>query len=260
MTQNSPSAFNTSLDEILAVFRQLYVNDGAQSIPPFWIHLSLQINPSRYLTLLKQAAAVGQGISRLFDVSAEDVTGQEHEGYDQGGYEDPTLLGDSSGFENEGEAQANDDQPHAETELDETNHHEYENTEGGQEEHDGYDQSGQYDEVQQAGFGTHQEFGAQQAEDETQQAVQETQQSEFEASEDNEGQHADVAAEYAEGANDAQQFEKTHRMWLRTMPLLTLTTRWSHLLRLLHQWQPKSPLAMLAMVKKKLKTQQRLRT
>jgi hypothetical protein len=207
MTQNSPSAFNTSLDEILAVFRQLYVNDGAQSIPPFWIHLSLQINPSRYLTLLKQAAAVGQGISRLFDVSAEDVTGQEHEGYDQGGYEDPTLLGDSSGFENEGEAQANDDQPHAETELDETNHHEYENTEGGQEEHDGYDQSGQYDEVQQAGFGTHQEFGAQQAEDETQQAVQETQQSEFEASEDNEGQHADVAAEYAEGANDAQQFE-----------------------------------------------------
>jgi hypothetical protein len=208
MTQNSPSAFNTSLDEILAVFRQLHVNDGARSIPPFWIHLSLQNNPSRYLTLLKHAAAVGQGISRLFDVSGEDMPGQEYEGYDQGGYEDPTLLGDSSGFENEGEAQANDDQPDAETELDETNHDEYENTEGDQEQHDRYDQPGQYDEVQQAEFGTKQEFGAQQAEDETQQAVQETQQAEFEASEDNEGQHAGVAAEHAEGANDALQFEE----------------------------------------------------
>ena len=205
MIQNSPSAFNISLDEVLAVFRQLHVNDGAQNIPPFWIHLSLQIKPSSYLSYLKHLAAAGQGIAIFAEMSAEEVLEDDYEDGD----EDPTLLGDGSGFDNEGEAEAGDDQPHAQTELNETNHHEYgishEDTEAGQGPHDAYDQSGQYGEVQQAEYETQQEFEAQQAGDETQQAVQEAQQAEFEASHGNEGQHADVAAEYAEEANDAQQ-------------------------------------------------------
>ena len=209
MIQNSPSAFNISLDEVLAVFRQLHVNDGAQNIPPFWIHLSLQIKPSSYLSYLKHMAAAGQGIALFTGMSAEEVLEEDYEEDYEDGDEDPTLLGDGSGFENEGEAKADDDQPHAETEFNETNHHEYgishENTEGGQEPYDRYDQPGQYDEVQQADFVAQQEFEAQQAGDETQQAVQEAQQAEFEASHDNGGQHADVAAEYAEEANDAQQ-------------------------------------------------------
>ena len=211
MIQNSPSAFNISLDEVLAVFRQLHVNDGAQNIPPFWIHLSLQIKPSSYLSYLKHMAAAGQGIAIFAEMSAEEVHEDDYEDDYEDGDEDPTLLGDGSGFENEGEAEADDDQPHAETGLNETNHHEYgishenENTEGGQEPHDGYDQSGQYDEVQQAEYETQQEFEAQQARDETQQAVQKAQQVDYEASQDNGGQHADVAAEYAEETNDAQQ-------------------------------------------------------
>jgi hypothetical protein len=208
MIQNSPSAFSTSLDEILAVFRQLHINGGAQSIPPFWMLLSLQIKPSSYLTMLKQGAAVGQSIYDFVDVPGDD---EDYE-YPQDGDEDPTLLGDGSG--NEYEYQPQDDrQPHAEPEANESGPHEHdtshENTEGGQEPQDTHDQYGQYDAAQQAEYEAQQaEFEAQQAEDQTQQAVHETQLAEFEPHADNEGQHADVATEHAEEASDAQQSEE----------------------------------------------------
>lgn len=187
------------------MFRQLHVNDGAQSIPPFWMTLSLQIKPSSYLAMLKQAAAVGQSISDFVDVSAEEMPEEGYGEYYQDGDEDPTLLGDASGIENEGEVQAHDHQPHAEPELDEANHHEYdtsyENTEGGQEPHDESDHYAHYDETQQA------EHQAQQTEEQTQQAADEAQQAQFEVYEDNEGQSADDAAEHAGEASGEQQAE-----------------------------------------------------
>lgn len=155
ISQNSPSAFNTSLEEILEVFKQLHVNDGAHSIPPFWLYLSLQPKPSSYLTMLKQAAAGGQGISSFVDVPAEEVPAGFGEYY-QDGDEDPTLLGDASGI-------GYDHQPHndgedvaVEAQLNEADYHEYdtsyENTEGGQEAQEGYEQYEQYDDTEQAEY------------------------------------------------------------------------------------------------------------
>jgi len=206
MSQNSPSAFNTSLDEVLAVFKQLHVNDGAQSIPPFWMSLSLQIKPSSYLTMLKQAAAGGQSISDFADV-ADDEGPEDYNEYYQDGDEDPTLLGDGSGIEYEDHAQADGLQPHAEPEPNEAHHPEYdtsyENTEGGQEPHDGHDQYDHYDEAQQA------EFETRQAEDDAQQAVDEAQQAELEVYE---GQHVDVSAEHAEHAEENHDVQQTEEV------------------------------------------------
>ena len=145
--------------------------------------------------MLKHAAAGGHSISDLADVLDNEIP-EDYEEYYQEGGEDPTLLGDASGIDHEDQAQADGHQPQAEPELNEANHNEYdtsyENTEGGQEAHDGHDQYDQYDE-------------AQQAENETQQEVDEAQQAEFEAHEDNEGQHADVAAEHVEETNEVHQ-------------------------------------------------------
>jgi hypothetical protein len=155
LLQNSPSAFNTSLEEILEVFKQLHVNDGAQSIPPFWLYLSLQPKPSSYLTMLKQAAAGGQGISSFVDVPAEEVPADFGEYY-QDGDEDPTLLGDASGVDYD-DQQHNDGQDAvAEADINEADYHEYdtsyENTEGGQEAQQDYEQYEQYDDAEQAEY------------------------------------------------------------------------------------------------------------
>ena len=137
------------------MFKQLHVNDGAQSIPPFWLYLSLQPKPSSYLTMLKQAAAGGQGISSFVDVPADEVPADFGEYY-QDGDEDPTLLGEASGIDY-------DDQPHndgqdiaAEADLNEADYHEYdtsyENTEGGQEAQEEYEQYEQYEDAEQAEY------------------------------------------------------------------------------------------------------------
>jgi hypothetical protein len=193
------------------------------------LYLSVQIKPSSYLALLKQAAAGGQSISDFVDVSADEMPEEEYGEYYQDDDEDPTLLGEVSGAEYEDQAQDDGPQPHAEPELNEANPHEYdtsyENTEGGQEQHDRQDQYDQYDEVQQAEFELQQtedqaqaqqaaddaqqaEFELQQTEDQAQQAPDDAQQAESEAYENNEGQQADVTAEHAEVSNDAQPFEE----------------------------------------------------
>lgn len=158
--QNSPSAFNTSLDEILEVFKQLYVNDGAQTIPPFRLYLSLQPKPSSYLTMLKQAAAGGQGISGFVDVPAEEVPAH-YEEYYQDGDEDPTLLGDASGIDYDHQAHDEGQDVTAEPELNEADYHEYdtsyENTEGGQEAQDGYEQYEQYDDTEETKYEEYEE-------------------------------------------------------------------------------------------------------
>jgi hypothetical protein len=137
------------------VFKQLHVNDGAQSIPPFWLYLSLQPKPSSYLAMLKQAAAGGQGISSFVDIPAEEVP--EHYGeYYQDGDEDPTLLGEASGVDYEEHPHNEGQDVAAEADLNENDYHEYEtsyeNTEGGQEaqaEYEGYEQ---YDNAEQAEY------------------------------------------------------------------------------------------------------------
>ena len=137
------------------MFKQLHVNDGAQSIPPFWLYLSLQPKPSSYLTMLKQAAAGGQGISSFVDVPAEEVPADYGEYY-QDGDEDPTLLGDASGIDYEEHPHNDGHDVAAEANLNETNHHEYdtsyENTEGGQEAQEEYEEYEQYDDAEQAEY------------------------------------------------------------------------------------------------------------
>jgi hypothetical protein len=143
------------LEEVLEVFKQLHVNDGAQSIPPFWLYLSLQPKPSSYLTMLKQAAAGGQGISSFVDVPAEEVPA-DFGNYYQDGDEDPTLLGDASGIDYEGQPYTEGEDVAAEEEPNEADYHEYdttyENTEGGQETEESYEQYEQYDEAEQADY------------------------------------------------------------------------------------------------------------
>ncbi|KAM0713813.1 hypothetical protein Q7P37_010775 [Cladosporium fusiforme] len=150
--ENSPSAFNTSLDEVLEVYKQLHVNDGAQAIPPFWLHLSLQPKFASYLTMLKQAAAGGQGISSFVDVPAEEVPESFGEYYPDGD-DDPTLYGNASTAEYNDQQGLGEQDAVAEPELAEGDYHEYdtsyENTEGGQEAQEEYDQ---YDETEQAEY------------------------------------------------------------------------------------------------------------
>jgi len=133
------------------VFKQLHVNDGAQSIPPFWLYLSLQPKPSSYLTMLKQAAAGGQGISSF----VEEVPAHFGEYY-QNGDEDPTLLGDASGVDYEEHTHNEGHDVAAEADLNETDYHEYntsyENTEGGQEAQEEYEYEQQYDDADQAEY------------------------------------------------------------------------------------------------------------
>jgi hypothetical protein len=137
------------------VFKQLHVNDGAQSIPPFWLYLSLQPKPSSYLTMLKQAAAGGQGISSFVDVPAEEVPADFGEYY-QDGDEDPTLLGDGSGINYDDQPYNDGQEAAAEADLNEADYHEYdtsyENTEGGQEAKEGYEEYKQYDDSGQADY------------------------------------------------------------------------------------------------------------
>lgn len=142
------------------MFKQLHVNDGAQSIPPFWLYLSLQPNPSSYLTMLKQAAAGGQGISSFVDVPAEEVPAHFGEYY-QDGEEDPTLLGEASGIDHEEHPHNDGQEVAAEADLNETDYHEYdtsyENTEGGQEAQEEYEEYEQYDDAEQAEYQDYEE-------------------------------------------------------------------------------------------------------
>jgi hypothetical protein len=119
------------------------------------LYLSLQPKPSSYLTMLKQAAAGGQGISSFVDVPAEEVP--EHYGeYYQDGDEDPTLLGEASGIDYEEHPHNDGQDVAAEADLNETDYHEYEtsyeNTEGGQEAQVEYEEYEQYDDAEQADY------------------------------------------------------------------------------------------------------------
>lgn len=154
-SQNTPSAFNTSLDEILEVYKQLHINDGAQTIPPFWLYLSLQPKFTSYLTMLKQAAAGGQGMSSFVEVSAGEAAeefgeyGEEAEEADN----DPTMLGNAYAEEYQGQAEYDGHEAAADPELTETDYREYdtsyEATDGDHEAEEGYDE---YDEAAYADY------------------------------------------------------------------------------------------------------------
>lgn len=130
----------------------MHINDGAQTIPPFWLHLSLQPKFTSYLTMLKQAAAGGQGISSFVDVPADEVPENFGEYYPDGD-DDPTLYGDASAAEYHDHQDHDDQHAVAEPQLAEGDYHEYDtsyaNTEGGQEVQEGYHQ---YDETEQAEY------------------------------------------------------------------------------------------------------------
>lgn len=61
--QDSRAAFESSLNDVLDVYLQLHRNDGTNDIPPLSLNLSLQLKFASSFSVLKQAAANGQGMS-----------------------------------------------------------------------------------------------------------------------------------------------------------------------------------------------------
>ena len=61
--QDCRAAFESSLNDVLEVYLQLHQNDGTQEIPPLPLSLSLQLKFQSSFSILKQAAAGGQGMS-----------------------------------------------------------------------------------------------------------------------------------------------------------------------------------------------------
>ena len=67
------------------MFLQLHQNDGIQQIPPLSLNLSLQLKFQSSFSILKQAAAGGQGMSNFGFLQATDQTHEEayEDGYDE---------------------------------------------------------------------------------------------------------------------------------------------------------------------------------
>lgn len=65
VVQDSRSAFESSLNDVLEVYLQLHQNDGMADIPPLSLNLSLQLKFASSFSILKQAAAGGQGMSNF---------------------------------------------------------------------------------------------------------------------------------------------------------------------------------------------------
>ena len=121
-SQDSRAAFESSLNDVLEVYMQLHRNDGNLDAPPLSLSLSLQLKFASSFSILKQAAAGGQGISS-FSFLRPAEQGQE-DYYDEEGY-------DEDGQENAAEPDAEQD------DQDEFEGHEYD--ESTYVEHDGDD-------------------------------------------------------------------------------------------------------------------------
>lgn len=79
--QDSRAAFECSLDEVLDVYLQLHRNDDTQDIPPFFLNLSLQLKFTSSISVLKQAAAGGEGMSSFgfaHSGAEEQIGGYDH--------------------------------------------------------------------------------------------------------------------------------------------------------------------------------------
>lgn len=87
-SQSSRAAFECSLDEVLNVFLQLHQNDGIEEIPPFSLTLSLQLKFTSSISVLKHAAANGQGISHfgVMHSGEEEEADEYHDQYADGEY------------------------------------------------------------------------------------------------------------------------------------------------------------------------------
>lgn len=82
VVQDSRAAFESSLNDILEVYLQLHRNDAASDIPALSLTLSLQLKFASSFSLLKNAAAGGQGMSSFGFL--QPLGGNEfyHEEYD----------------------------------------------------------------------------------------------------------------------------------------------------------------------------------
>lgn len=83
LSQDSRVAFESSLNDILEVYLQLQRNDGLDEIPPLSLTLSLQLRFASSLSILKQAAAGGQGMSTFgfLNMTEDDESYQEQYEY-----------------------------------------------------------------------------------------------------------------------------------------------------------------------------------
>lgn len=107
--QDSRAAFESSLNDIIDVYLLLLRNDGILEAPPLSLRLSLQLKFAGSLSIFKQAAAGGQGMSNFGfpnGVSHDRVTNEQKEDVDA-----TNLNGDQYGEDDEGdeEAQHEDD-------------------------------------------------------------------------------------------------------------------------------------------------------
>lgn len=84
MPQDSRAAFECSLDEVLDIYLQLHRNDEAEDIPPFSMTLSLQMKFTSSVSVLRQAAAGGTGMSTFgLDHTSQEQVG-EYDEHDEG--------------------------------------------------------------------------------------------------------------------------------------------------------------------------------
>ena len=100
-SQTSDSAANTSLDEVLEVYKQLYANDGVQEteIPTLSLTLSAHLKFSSLFAFYKQGLEAGQGMS-AYEPSFNNAAHENGEtGAEITADQDPALLGDNTGEE-----------------------------------------------------------------------------------------------------------------------------------------------------------------
>lgn len=90
LVEDCRAAFESSLNDVLEVYLQLHQNDGAQEIPPLSLSLSLQLKFQSSFTILKQAAAGGQGMSSFGFLQS---TGEDSAEYYQEEFDDGEATG-----------------------------------------------------------------------------------------------------------------------------------------------------------------------
>lgn len=146
-SQNSDSAANTSLDEVLEVYKQLYANDGVQEaeIPTLSLTLSAHLRFSSLFAFYKQGLEAGQGMS-AYQPSFDNGAHEDGEtGAETTCDNDPGLSGANTGDEYYGQEEQTEFVEGEEDANGEVDYQDYDNSyeevEGNNEEAEGHDQS-----------------------------------------------------------------------------------------------------------------------
>ena len=99
--QDCRAAFESSLHDVLEVYLQLHENDGYEEIPPLSLTLTTQLKFQTSFTMLKQAAAGGQGMSNFSFLHWKAGHQQDfhEEGFEDNGHEEPRAHDEFDGYD-----------------------------------------------------------------------------------------------------------------------------------------------------------------